>query len=284
MVTTAELAGIEFVVDDREKAHTKDDGFETFRFMMGELGAKTGRLPHHDVIVGPFGVERKEARDFISSVFDGRLLEQQAASSESGKRRILVVEGDIYRAMAFSRSGAMTPNLFYAALAALSALGVTVVYTPDVSGTRAYVEALLKRAINPITEIEESVVKIKKVSTYEAMLRQVPGLGPAKATKIVDQWPSLSLLTEVPFGDLVRLLKPATSNALWEALHGKGAKKPRVYAILGDAKAAEVTEKFHQLELDEPADWDQVKDAFSAKVANTLWEKGLAERKGQARL
>src|SRR5437879_11766121 len=48
-----------------------------------------------DYLTGDYSVERKSVRDFIGSVFDGRLFDQAYRLSKSYDNVLLIVEGDI---------------------------------------------------------------------------------------------------------------------------------------------------------------------------------------------
>lgn len=76
-------------------------------------------LPCGDYLPHPtFGIERKDATDFVASIMDRRLFAQVLRLSDEFERFAFVIEGDIYA----TRSG-ITPEAIRGALSYLMALG-----------------------------------------------------------------------------------------------------------------------------------------------------------------
>ena len=48
-----------------------------------------------DYVVGQYAVERKTVRDFLSSLYSGRLYDQAQRIAQSYRNSLLIVEGDI---------------------------------------------------------------------------------------------------------------------------------------------------------------------------------------------
>src|SRR5438552_15660135 len=81
---------VRIAVDEREKPSGVPD----------ELRSKGVSVEYRvlevaDYIVGEYAVERKSARDFVSSLFSGRLFDQAYRIGESYRDKILVVEGSL---------------------------------------------------------------------------------------------------------------------------------------------------------------------------------------------
>jgi DNA excision repair protein ERCC-4 len=98
-------------VDDRER------GCDVPR-MLTELGIniKFSQLSVGDYVISPnVAIERKSLRDFISSLYDGRLFKQVYKLAEVYENGILLIEGDL------SQLPLLTSNVksFFGALAAL---------------------------------------------------------------------------------------------------------------------------------------------------------------------
>src|SRR5207245_10479012 len=79
---------VRIAVDEREKASGVPD----------ELRSKGASVEFRvlevaDYIVGEYAVERKSTRDFVSSLFSGRLFNQAYRIGEDYRHKILVVEG-----------------------------------------------------------------------------------------------------------------------------------------------------------------------------------------------
>src|SRR5437879_13922491 len=81
---------VRIAVDEREKPSGVPD----------ELRSKGASVEYRvlevaDYIVGEYAVERKSTRDFVSSLFSGRLFGQAYRIGESCRDKILVVEGSL---------------------------------------------------------------------------------------------------------------------------------------------------------------------------------------------
>ncbi len=78
------------IVDQREKA----SGLVDLLLREPALRIQIQSLAFGDVIVGPVGIERKSASDFLSSLQDGRLFSQLIGLRRYYRKRILILEGD----------------------------------------------------------------------------------------------------------------------------------------------------------------------------------------------
>src|SRR5438874_12413024 len=81
---------VRIAVDEREKPSGVPD----------ELRSKGASVEYRvlevaDYVVGEYAVERKSARDFVSSLFSGRLFDQAYRIGESYRDKIMVVEGSL---------------------------------------------------------------------------------------------------------------------------------------------------------------------------------------------
>src|SRR2546422_4114656 len=78
------------MADERERASGIPEELKS-------LGARVEYrvLDVADYLTGDYSVERKSVRDFIGSVFDGRLFDQAFRLSRSYDNVLLIVEGDI---------------------------------------------------------------------------------------------------------------------------------------------------------------------------------------------
>src|SRR5437879_10208592 len=78
------------MADERERASGIPEELKS-------LGARVEYrvLDVADYLTGDYSVERKSVRDFIGSVFDGRLFDQAYRLSKSYDNVLLIVEGDI---------------------------------------------------------------------------------------------------------------------------------------------------------------------------------------------
>src|SRR2546428_12557838 len=114
---------VRIAVDEREKPSGVPDELRSkgasVEFMVLEVA---------DYIVGKYAVERKSARDFVSSLFSGRLFDQAFRIGESYRDTILVVEGSLNDELKRSRN---PRSLWGALISAVSDFGFACFFTLD---------------------------------------------------------------------------------------------------------------------------------------------------------
>ena len=79
------------IVDYREKG----SGLVEVLLREQSLQIQLNSLAFGDVIVGPIGIERKTATDFLASLQDGRLFSQLIGLRRYYRKRILILEGSL---------------------------------------------------------------------------------------------------------------------------------------------------------------------------------------------
>lgn len=95
------------------------------------------------VVSDRVGVERKEVGDFLGSVKDGRLFSQAKAMVEAYERPVLILEGQMSRAL---KRSAMKPAAVYGALSSLALdYGLCVLPTEDTDTTAILLQRLAYR-------------------------------------------------------------------------------------------------------------------------------------------
>jgi len=102
------------------------------------------KLPVCDFVVSDrCGIERKDARDFVGSLKDGRLFSQAKEIAAAYVRPILVLEGHLQRVF---RRTQMKPASVYGALASLSLdFGFSIIPTEDIEATAVLIHRLAYR-------------------------------------------------------------------------------------------------------------------------------------------
>ena len=95
------------------------------------------------IISDRVGVERKDVRDFISSLKDGRLFNQAKAMAEAYERPLLILEGRISQAL---RRTAMKTASIYGALSSIALdHGIYIIPTDDSESTAILLHRLCYR-------------------------------------------------------------------------------------------------------------------------------------------
>jgi len=97
------------LIDHREKKSLVFDYLKKMKISLSENSLKVGDYIISDRTV----VERKEAKDFIKSIIDGRLFEQTEDLKNNFENSIIIVEGS------FNDNGGMSENAIKAALASI---------------------------------------------------------------------------------------------------------------------------------------------------------------------
>ncbi len=173
------------VADTREsfwvKKHLKKLGSEVIEETIS---------PADYVVSENCAVERKEFRDFLGSIYDGRLFEQAQRLAAAYERSYLVVEGGAQDLQEISN-----PLVFWGALAKVTAeWNVSVVFTVNKRHTAMFLHSLAKK----LQEEKKRKVTVKhKPKAYTLRQRQLlavqslPHIGPERAEKLLKRFGSL---------------------------------------------------------------------------------------------
>jgi Fanconi anemia group M protein len=135
-------------------------------------------------------IERKTARDFVSSMIDKRLFKQARELSEEFKRPLMILEGDdLY-------SGMVNPNAIRGTIASIALdFGISIIPTRDAQDTAAMIKRIAIREQNgEKTNIQIRTDK-KPVSLWEQQLfivESLPSIGPVNAKNLLEHFGSVS--------------------------------------------------------------------------------------------
>jgi len=167
------------IVDEREKASGVSEMLQDFGLMVEHRMLEVG-----DYIVSGYAIERKESRDFVSSLYSGRIFDQAHRLRETYENPVLVVEGDIASLMDLK----IKPRVYWGALTTLTFnYGLRVFFTLDTTQTAHLIYTLIRR--RPLKLREPIVKKKPKVDNLEkAQLLTVstlPGIGPKLADRLL---------------------------------------------------------------------------------------------------
>src|SRR5713226_8110004 len=127
---------VRIAVDEREKPSGVPE----------ELRSKGASVEYRvlevaDYIVGENAVERKSARDFVTSLFSGRLFDQAHRIGEAYETAILVVEGDLEQQMKKLKN---TRSLWGALISTVLDFHLSCFFTPDPRQTAEFIITLAK--------------------------------------------------------------------------------------------------------------------------------------------
>lgn len=144
-----------------------------------------------DYVVAEYAVERKTVRDFLASMYSGRLFEQAQRISGAYREYLLIVEGDTREMLADLRN----PRVYWGALLALVVnFDFKVFFTLDRRQTADLLHALStksrgKAAVRPL------LVKKPRMATIRdrqlSVLESLPMIGPKLAEKLLSSFGSV---------------------------------------------------------------------------------------------
>lgn len=146
-----------------------------------------------DYVVGPYAVERKSVRDFVSSLYSGRLFDQGRRLGEAYQNRLLIVEGDLWSAVSRRRN---PRSLWGAVLSAVLDFGLNTFFTPDERQTGQLLYTLAKggrfrgSAKGPPLIVRKP--RSKELNLIQlSVLSSLPGVGPRMAKQLLSHFGSL---------------------------------------------------------------------------------------------
>jgi Fanconi anemia group M protein len=135
-------------------------------------------------------IERKTAKDFVSSMIDKRLFKQARELSEEFKRPLMILEGDdLY-------SGMVNPNAIRGTIASIALdFGISIIPTRDAQDTAAMIKRIaIREQSGEKVNIQIRTDK-KPVSLFEQQLfiiESLPNIGPVNAKNLLEHFGSVS--------------------------------------------------------------------------------------------
>lgn len=174
------------------------------------------------------GIERKTAKDFISSIIDKRLYKQAKELAENFRNPIIILEGeDLY-------SSLIHPNAIRGALASLAVdFNIPIIPTRSEEDTAAMVTRIaIREQIHERPEIQIRTEK-KPLTLYEQQLyivESLPNIGPVTAKKLLEEFGSVESIINASESELKKV----------EGIGNKIAKNIRdvVSSSFGEIKVA----------------------------------------------
>lgn len=144
-----------------------------------------------DYVVAEYAVERKTIRDFLVSVYSGRLFEQAQRISSAYKEYLLIVEGDTREMLADLRN----PRVYWGALLVLVLnFEFKVFFTLDRHQTADLLYALSSKSMGKAAA-RPLLVKKPRMATMKdwqlTVLESLPTIGPKLAEKLLASFGSV---------------------------------------------------------------------------------------------
>jgi Fanconi anemia group M protein len=160
------------------------------------------------VISDRVGVERKVASDFLSSVKDGRLFNQANAMAEIYEKPIIILEGQMKKALKRSR---MRSSSVYGALSSLSLeYGINIIPTDDPDSTAILLHRLCYRE----QAKEERIIQLRSINRNLPLHQQqifllsgLPQIGTTLAEELLNMF-------ETPYEVLIKFAEAEIHTSL----------------------------------------------------------------------
>jgi len=172
------------VVDERERPSGVPELLKEFGLQVEYRMLDVGDY----VVSSECAVERKEARDFLKSLYSGRLFDQAHRLCEIYDRPVLVVEGEL---PLFVREMAR-PRVFWGALTTLAfEYGLSVFFTANAGQTADFIYTLTKhrgfaRPKEPLIRKKPRVKGLERTQLF--LVSSLPGIGPKLADRALKRF------------------------------------------------------------------------------------------------
>ena len=156
-----------------------------------------------DYLVGQYAIERKTTRDFVSSLYSGRLFDQAKRISQTYSKYLLIVEGDTQEVLLDLKN----PKVYWGALLALALnFDFNLLFTLDQEQTSDVLSLLAKRTTHAKNETRPLLVKKPRIATTEdwqlAVLENLPTIGPKLAEKLLQSFGSVRSIFNASYMEL----------------------------------------------------------------------------------
>ncbi len=186
-----------------------------------------------DYVVGTYAVERKSVRDFISSLYSGRLFDQAHRIGETYQTTLLVVEGDLWEELKAIRN---PRSLWGALISAVLDFGLNTFFTPNEKQTAQFLFTLGRGGRFKGGSGGPPVV-VKKPKTHDlrriqiSVLSSLPSIGPRMAEQLLSHFGSLrkvfsASVTEMSVGASVGRARALSLAKLLDATYKASKTAP----------------------------------------------------------
>jgi DNA excision repair protein ERCC-4 len=146
-----------------------------------------------DYLIGQYAVERKSVRDFVSSLYSGRLFDQAHRIGEAYEAIFLIVEGDLWAEIGKARN---PRSLWGALISSVLDFGLNTFFAPNEKQTAQFLFTLGKGGRHrrgsggpPLIVKKTRTTDLKRLQL--SVLSSLPGVGPRMADQLLDYFGSL---------------------------------------------------------------------------------------------
>ena len=173
---------VSVIVDERERSQVPG--------RLRELGFSLDfrLLEEGDYVLAGYAIERKTVRDFLSSLYSGRLFDQAYRLGQAYRFPLMIVEGDYHSILNDMRN----PRVFWGALVTLSfGYGLRVFFTWNAKQTADLI-GILARHLPEIRSRPPIVVRKPRSNRIRegqaALIQGLPGVGSRLAEELLKRF------------------------------------------------------------------------------------------------
>jgi len=221
------------IADERERPSGIPELLKVFG-----LQVEYRMLDAGDYIVSPeCAVERKQERDFLKSLYSGRLFDQVHRLCEAYSRPVLMVESEI----PVIEKQMTNPRAFWGALTTLTfQYGLSVFFTTEAQQTAHFIYTLathryFAKPKGPFIQKKPKTVSLEK--TQLSLISNLPGIGPKLANRALKRFRTVRKVFNA-------------SIAEFSSVYGIGRKKSEKISAVLDASYRPTEKAARQLQLD----------------------------------
>lgn len=197
------------IVDEREKP-------SDVPFLLKDKGLKVEfkLLDVADYVTAEVAIERKTARDFVSSLYSGRLFDQVRRLAESYELPVMIVEGDIQSVL----SEMENPRVYWGALISVSlSYRMRIFFTWDKEQTADFISTLARQRLSKKRSRIPFIAKKPRIETVSdaqlALIETLPGIGPKFADRLLKQFGTVRKIFSATAGELSTVGKIGEARA-----------------------------------------------------------------------
>jgi len=222
------------IVDEREKVSGVPDLLRSLGLQIDYRLLEVGDY----VVSSDCAVERKTGRDFVKSLYSGRLFDQARRLRQFYNRPVFVAEGDLQ--LLFGEVS--KPRVFWGALTTLAfQFGMSVFFTTNAQQTADLIYTLVRRAgltrapRGPWVQKKPRATNMQRVQL--ALVATLPAIGPKLAERVL-----------LRFGTVRRVFSASTAEL--STVRGLGRAKAEKIVRFLDAEYGQALRREKHVPLD----------------------------------
>jgi DNA excision repair protein ERCC-4 len=218
------------IVDERERASGVPDVLRALGLQIDFRVLEVGDY----VVSSDCAVERKAGRDFVKSLYSGRLFDQARRMRQFYSRPVLIAEGDL--PLLFSETSKQ--RVFWGALTTLAfQFDMKVFFTANAEQTADLIYTLVRRSglTRPprgpwVQKKPHGALSTEKVQL--ALVASLPAIGPKLAERVLHRFGSVRRVFSASVAELCTVKGVGRAKAerivsLLDAQYGRGLKRER---------------------------------------------------------